>query len=170
MPGPLGGVTMRSCLQATAILAAVFALACWAHSDSEVHLLPAGFAGPVVIIYGDTAAPEAARNDEGATVYQIPDSGVLRVRNAPRPVGFYDLSYFYEAPDGARTQIPSSEDSQGIRIFGAVDGVTGSDPDEVRWQAYVVGDPDASPEWGWQRDAHVSLALGHAPPIRPRAP
>ena len=105
----------------------------------------------------------------GWSVGRIPASGVLRVRNAPGPAGFYDISYFYERPDGSRTAVPSSGESQGVRIFGAVDGVTGSEPNEVRWQAYVVGNPDTFPEWGWKRDAHVDLALGHAPPIRPRA-
>ena len=155
-------------LQASFLLAVGALASCWADSDSEVHVLPAGFSGPVVIVYADSDSAEATRNDQGATVYCIPDSGVLRVSNAPRPAGFYDISYFYEAPDGTRTDIPSSRDAQGTRIFGAVDGVTGSAPDEVRWQAYVVGDPDTFREWGWHREAHVSQALGQPPPIRPR--
>jgi hypothetical protein len=138
--------------------------ACWVHSDSEVHILPVGFSGPVVIIYGDATAPEATRDEQGTTVYRIPDSGVLRVSNPPRPAGSYDVRYFYEDPDGTRTEIASSSEAQGARVFGAVDGVTGSGPDENRWQAYVVGDPDSLPEWGWQRAAHVSEALGQPTP------
>ena len=155
-------------LRASFLLGVSALVSCWAHSDGEVHVVPAGYTGSVVIVYADANSPEATRNDQGATVYRIPDSGTLRVSNAPRPAGFYDISYFYEAPDGTRIEIPSSRDAQGTKIFGAIDGVTGSAPNEVRWQAYVVGDPDTAREWGWKRDAHVSQALGQPPPIRPR--
>jgi len=160
---------MRLPGQAFIMAASAVLVACWAHTDSETHLLPAGFSGPVVIIYEDSASAEAMRDDGGAVLYSVPASGILRVQNPSPPAGFYEKSYFYQDERGRRTVIPSSDEEATPRVFGQVTGVTGSAPDEVRWQAYLVGDPDEIDQWGWLRGAHVADALGQPRPIRPRA-
>jgi hypothetical protein len=50
---------------------------------SETHLLPEGYQGPVVIVFGDPDGQELKRDSKGAYVFQIPATGYLRFRDDP---------------------------------------------------------------------------------------
>ncbi|GAC1657708.1 MAG: hypothetical protein NVS4B3_24570 [Gemmatimonadaceae bacterium] len=75
----------------------------WDRADPEVHLLPAGFLGPVVIIYGQpNGAPP--RWEGKARLFVIPPTGVLRTQAPPNP-GWSNPSYFYVSAAGTRSPI-----------------------------------------------------------------
>jgi MFS family permease len=75
----------------------------WGRAEREVHLIPAGYEGPVVIVFGDsTGAPE--RREGRARLYEIPANGVLRTRFAANP-GWGRPDYFHVDAAGERTPI-----------------------------------------------------------------
>jgi hypothetical protein len=75
----------------------------WDRAEHEIHLVPAGYEGPVVIIHGDSAgAPE--RRERRARVYEIPPSGVLRTRFAQN-LGWGAPDFYYVDGGGRRTPI-----------------------------------------------------------------
>lgn len=74
----------------------------WNRGEPAVHLIPAGYEGPVVIVFGDSAG-EPARREGKARVYHVPPDGVLRTR-AAQDRGWNRSSYYYS--DGAtRTRL-----------------------------------------------------------------
>ena len=75
-------------------------------AEREIHLIPAGYEGPVVVIFGDSAG-SAERREGRARVYEIPASGVLRTHFAAND-GVYSSNthhYFYVDAAGRRTPI-----------------------------------------------------------------
>ena len=72
-------------------------------AEPEIHLIPAGYEGPVVIVYGDPAGAPMRREGR-ARVYEIPADGVLRTRFPANP-GWERPSYFYVDAAGRRTAI-----------------------------------------------------------------
>jgi hypothetical protein len=72
-------------------------------AEPEIHLIPAGYEGPVVIIYGDSAGAPMRREGR-ARVYEIPADGVLRTRFPANP-GWERPDYFYVDAEGRRTAI-----------------------------------------------------------------
>ena len=75
----------------------------WDRAAPEIHLLPSGFTGPVVILFeqSDGAPPLM---DGPARVYQIPASGVLRTQFRDNP-GWSSPKYYYRDASGRRTSI-----------------------------------------------------------------
>lgn len=73
------GVGLPCLLIAMPYLYAVGAGTLWDRAELEVHELPPGFLGPVVILLHDSAAP-AGEHRAGARLYRIPTTGVLRTR------------------------------------------------------------------------------------------
>jgi hypothetical protein len=112
MAAPTSGHAVPALLGVGAVLAAVALLPrvlllggvyVWDRAEPEVHLLPAGYRGPVVIIFGQ--ADGAALEREGrARVYRIPTDGVLRTQFDPNE-GWRAPDYFYVDGAGRRTPI-----------------------------------------------------------------
>lgn len=95
-------VAARTCF-AIASLAAL--LGCLERAEPATHILPAGFSGEVLIVFGvsDGAAPEVR---DGRRIYRIPESGILRTQFAPT-YGWSEPRYFWAAsPDRDATPIP----------------------------------------------------------------
>ena len=149
-------VRSREVQRAICVLAAISLVRCGVVLGSEVHLIPEGHTGPVVVLFDDPLGDEVRLDEEGAFVYQIRADGVLRVKNSPPRAGFYRKHFYFEAPDGTRTEIPHRVDEPVVQVFADVQGVTevldGQPTGSRRWAAYVVGLPTARADWAQLRD------------------
>ncbi|HZM00319.1 MAG TPA: hypothetical protein VFD43_08715 [Planctomycetota bacterium] len=150
-------------------------------AEPEIHLIPAGYQGQVVILH-DVPDGEPARYEDGARVYPIPPDGVLR-SSTPVPDGWWgpdEVRYFYVAEDGTRTRIvddvnssiPDTPESRGdptvgiyFRSFGRI-SYQGA-PCEVALERYSVGTQafllDHAPGSGLELIEYLK-----ANPVRPR--
>lgn len=119
----------------TACLATVF-VGYWNElAEPEIHLLPAGFTGQVVILY-DVADGAEAKREQGRRVYEIPASGVLRSQ-FPANKRFYwpgRRQLFYRGPSGQRLSLASADAS----IAGLASGLATQEKCDVRYDAYIV--------------------------------
>ena len=124
---------------------------CGCQPQQEVHLIPAGYTGPVVIAFGDPKGEKAAVDDEGVAQYRIEADGVLRLSSAAPPSGLYLKHYFYVDADGTRDQIPDEGREDSIQIFAPVVGATakidGRPETPLRWASYIVGAPSERRDW-----------------------
>ncbi|GAC1654437.1 MAG: hypothetical protein NVS4B3_18420 [Gemmatimonadaceae bacterium] len=112
----------------------------WDRAEPEVHLLPAGFRGPVVIIYGQPNG-DPPRREGRVRLYIIPPSGVLRTQAAPNR-GWSKPSYFYVDAAGRRSPIvrglcddPLSDGPMQACTMGVIDIDNLPRPE---YSAYVV--------------------------------
>lgn len=151
------------------VVAMVLGMGCDLTDGSEVHLLPDGYTGPVVFVFSDPNGEETKLTPEGAVLYEVPPTGVLRLK-APAPEGgIYRKRYYYVRPDGTRQEIPYHADPDSLQVFADVVGVTGSaasEAGETRWAAYIVGVPDAKRDWVERRIRATEEALGVPPETR----
>jgi len=138
-------------------------------AGSDVHLLPEGFTGPVVLVFDDPTGIAPQHDTEGSVVYDIPSNGVLRLRSGVPPGGVYKKRFYYVDAAGSRTEIPYHENG-GLQVFADIVGVTAWPVDGVeqqtRWAAYVVGDPSQRGDWTEQRIKATEDAIGAPPSIR----
>jgi hypothetical protein len=75
----------------------------WNRAQHEVHLIPADYRGPVIVIFNDSTG--AAKEYEGrARLYRIPPSGILRTQFA-RNDGWARPDYYYVDAQGRRSRI-----------------------------------------------------------------
>jgi hypothetical protein len=83
-------------------------------AEPEVHLIPKGYKGPVIIIFDDKQGkPEKYEGDK--RVYEIPSDGVLRTQ-FKKQEGFIapgDLKYYYYNENG-RQEINYLQSTQGV--------------------------------------------------------
>ncbi len=142
-----------------AILPAIFGCRV---SGSVTHLLPAGYVGPVVIVFDNPNGEAPERDEEGGVVHEIPPDGVLRLSTPAPEAGLYDVNYFYVRPDGTRQEIPRHADKRTLQVFAEVDGATDEQEDgkPIRWSAYVVGIPNERDDWAQVRGEATSRAIG----------
>jgi hypothetical protein len=113
----------------------------WDRAESEVHLLPSGFRGPVIIVFrqADGAAPE---REGRARLYRIPPDGVLRTQYEPND-GWSAPDYFYVDSSGQRTEIargaPCADSLPGDPVQACLMGqLYIGDQVGAEYQAYVV--------------------------------
>ncbi len=74
----------------------------------EIHLIPSGYRGPVVIAY-DMPNGVPARYEDGARVFEIPSDGILRTQMETPDDGWIRpgrIRYFYVDEKGQREEIP----------------------------------------------------------------
>jgi hypothetical protein len=131
----------------------------------EIDLLPPGYEGPVVIIYGDSSAPPLPV-ENGAVVNRIGRDGVLRTSNHAPPPGWYEWRYFYEGTDGTRTELPARlDDPTVLQAFAEATGGSAlpGDAGERQWRAYHVGVPAKRPKWGEERERILRRVVRGAP-------
>lgn len=115
--------------------------------ESEIHLIPDGFVGPVVVVYGVPGAASIEKGPNGESLYRIGSDGVLVTSDLSPEPGWYGLKFFRVREDGSRNRIPYHGDRDELQIFADVDGVTGVEPNATRWRAYVVGIPSQREDW-----------------------
>jgi len=157
---PSGVVRLR-CLVLGSLVAGLSA--CGSFKGSEVHLIPEGYRGPVVILYESSAVESELPRERDSTIYKIGNDGVVSVATQARSPGFYDVKYFYVAPDGTRSELPYETDTEKLQVFGAVDGMTRAGDDSpsrsVRWAAYIVAVPSERDDWVQLREHAVERAV-----------
>lgn len=117
-------------------------------AEPEIHLLPLGFTGPVVIVHGDSAGVPV-EYEEGARVYRIPDTGVLRTQFAANAGWRAPPRLFYANPDGTRARVvvdidaPAEERLEvhdlGFTLHVRMDSALPTPP---AYRAYTVGRRD----------------------------
>lgn len=75
----------------------------WDRAEPELHLIPQGVEGPVLIVFNDPDG-EPAEYEGESRVYEIPKSGVLRTQFSPNE-GWRNPVYMYVDEQGQRTSI-----------------------------------------------------------------
>jgi len=134
---------------------------CLKKADPEVHLIPDGLVGPVVIVYGVSDGAELLRDQRGALIYRIPPSGRLLLQSAP-PVGFSRKEYFVQVPGGGQRLLPHQASPNEFQVFGKVHGTAGASglgQRVVLFTAYLVGVPNQMSDWAVMRDRAVDRAV-----------
>lgn len=114
----------------------------WDRAESEIHLLPAGFTGPVVILFGQAEGATPAREGR-ARLYKIPASGVLRTQFPDNP-GWSAPKYYYVDADGKRSPIvagaPCDDSLAGDPVEACLEGTLSIGGRATPpYSAYVVG-------------------------------
>lgn len=128
-------------------------------SGSATHLIPDGYVGPVVVVYG-VPGGETPRMEGRNVTYQIKATGVLRVAVSAPPAGTV-ISFHYVKPDGSRQRLAHGGEKESLQVFNYVDGVTAkgvTQGETRRWSAYVVGVPGARDDWGSVLDVAIAAA------------
>ncbi len=143
--------------------------ACRMNRGAEVHIIPEGFVGPVVIVYGVPGGEEGNRDDDGTTVYRIPPNGKLFVKRPPPESGWYRMTYVVAARDGTHElphEFPTPTDPNRFQVVGreagAVMRIDGRDVGEITYRAYFVGIPAQHSAWGQARQRLVDEAVREA--------
>jgi hypothetical protein len=80
-------------------------------------LIPAGYTGPVVIVFDAPDGQPSAKQEGGALVFNIGSNGVLRLKTPPPEPGLVLLKYFYVGSDGTRQEIPDKGNSGSLQVF-----------------------------------------------------
>lgn len=74
-------------------------------AEPEVHLIPGGYTGPVIIAFDiEGGAPE--KYEDGKRVYEIPSRGVLETQFSPNPGSHQQWKFYYVSKKGDRSPIP----------------------------------------------------------------
>jgi hypothetical protein len=94
-------------------------LSCSEKPQSEIHLIPKNYKGPVIIIFGDLNG-ENELYENGKRVYRIPSNGILRTKFKTQEEGFISPGginyYYYDGSD--RTPLPYLLQIDGIKDDG----------------------------------------------------
>lgn len=140
-------VLMRA-LNAWAITAC-FLFGCGMASNTEVHLLPAGFQGDVFIVPG-IAAGVSPQRENGAAVFNIPADGIL-VTQDHLSTEWNFSQFYYVRPSGERqrleyepSSIPDTSSNRANKApvvwFKRTGTISGIDlPCSVNFVQYYVG-------------------------------
>lgn len=163
-------IAERACL-ALAIVATLFG--CFERAEPATHIVPAGFVGEVLIVFGvpDGVAPEVR---DGRRIYRIPETGILRTQFAPT-YGWSEPQYFWaSSSDAEATPIPQGP---GSTIHDTPENRAHSVPEILH---YIVGTtaapvPDSPGSFSSESPCSVkyarffvgtrSLFLDHVPQI-----
>ena len=141
--------------------------ACWMRGGSEVHVIPEGFVGPVVIVFGVPGGESVDRGASGTLVFRIPRTGQLFVKGPHPKPGWYLRTYVVEAGNGTRLELPhdtpTSPDPGRLQILGRSDGAALRDVGEIAFLSYYVGVPrQRHPGWGDQVERLTDEAIQEA--------
>lgn len=140
----------------------------WGRAEHEIHLIPAGYTGPVVIELNDATAT-APERENGARLFRIPVSGVAHSRLGVND-GWGRPDYFYVDGQGHRTRIvagtPCDDSLPGDPVQACLLGhTTFGDLPERAYEAYVVGRRADRLAWKWRDQRFVdSVVYGRAIP------
>lgn len=108
------------------ILCALFG--CGNSTEDEVHLLPDGHIGPVLIIF-DQPDGQPKEYEDGARIYKIPPGGVLETQFEPN-YGSFSASYHYASDNSMIREIPDltgrevQEAEEGLYVYQVAPGTT----------------------------------------------
>ncbi len=138
----LVGVPMLAITAAAPFGLTLASIYLWGRGEAEVHLLPTGFTGPVVILF-DQADGAPPHMEGRARVYEIPVSGVLRTQFRANPGGSA-RKYFYVNVTGQRSSIvvgaPCDDSLAGDPVQACLEGTLSiSNRPTPPYSAYLVG-------------------------------
>ena len=140
----------------------------WDKAEPEVHLISAGYVGPVVILLNDTTAATPEREGR-ARLFRIPPSGVAYSHYSVNE-GWGRPDYFYVDQQGRRTQIvsgvPCDDSLPGDPVQACLLGhkTFGDLPDRA-YQAYLVGRRADQQRWTWPAQRFIdSVVYGRTTP------
>jgi hypothetical protein len=138
----------------------------WDRAEPEVHLIPSGYVGPVVILLDDSSAP---REREGkARLFRVSPTG-LGHSGFGDNVGWGRPDYFYVDAHGHRSRIaagtPCNHALAGDSVQACLLGhTTFSDLPNRSYTAYVVGRQADQRAWEQKADRFVdSVVYGRRP-------
>ncbi|MGQ3012588.1 MAG: DUF6843 domain-containing protein [Flavobacteriales bacterium] len=108
----------------------------------EIHILPKGFKGVVMIIHDQEKGTEFSK-ENGNIVYRIPTNGIL-ITKAPLTEGLKDIKYYYEE-NSSRQEIKycwdckkSFPNNDTVYVFGGSTGTYGEGNEKVDCTTYLV--------------------------------
>lgn len=102
-------------------------------ADNEIHLLPKGFTGIVIIRFNAENGKEK-RYEDGDRVYEIPANGILDTKFDYNE-GVSDYPKFYYVDNGKRTPIPLKYKVFSMRGGGATSDITNKN---VSIESYIL--------------------------------
>lgn len=92
---------------------------CFNQAEPEIHLIPKGYKGPVIIIFDEkNGKPE--KYEDGSRVYEIPKDGILRTQFKQQKEGYIapgKLKYYYY-DEGSRAEIEYLQSTQNVADDG----------------------------------------------------
>jgi hypothetical protein len=159
---PIGAVAIAVGIAFGALYGTIYL---WGRAEPELHLIPEGFEGPVLIAFNDPDGTQP-KYDGKSRLYEIPPSGVLRTQFPPND-GWSRPVYAYVDEQGNRTPIvtgapcedlpddPVQVCSMGQRIDGDASGRL----TRPEYNAYVVGRRGNRRELYAKGDSLVSVTL-----------
>jgi hypothetical protein len=90
-------VTLMKLLLITCLTFLLFLTSCFSQAEPEIHLIPKGYRGPVIIIFDQkNGSPE--KYEDGSRVYKVPADGILKTQFIPQTKGSIrpgKLKYYY---------------------------------------------------------------------------
>lgn len=123
------------------ILPTLFTMSsCLNTAESEIHLIPREYKGPVIIIFNEkNGVPEKYEN--GSRVYEIPTNGILRTRFRQQKRGYIapDKVRYYYYNGRSRSEIIYLQSTQNINDDGK-NYVFGKELSQ-KTVRYLVGEP-----------------------------
>jgi hypothetical protein len=141
----------------------VVALAMWyvcmaIQTEPEIHLIPDGYRGPIIIMY-DMPNGDSIEYEDNKRILRIPPTGMLYTQ-FKQIEGLHEpgsIKYYYVYSDGSRKELlkvwqrPDIPDSTNIYIFGKENGVFQSNGVEKSFDEYHVGkSTDDGEEYAWR--------------------
>jgi hypothetical protein len=159
---PIGAVAIAVVIVFGSLYGSIYL---WDRAEPELHLIPDGFEGPVLIVFNDPNGTQPEYEGK-SRLYEIPPSGVLRTQFPPND-GWGRPIYAYVDDQGKHTQIvtgapcedlpddPVQACSMGRRAYGDATGL------RIRpeYSAYVVGRKGNRRELYAKGDSLVSVIL-----------
>ncbi len=125
---------------------------------TENHLIPQGYVGPVVILYGAVPGRDGAAIDHDPAPLVIGEDGVLRIGGAGPREGLVTRKFYYVDSALNRTEIDSSGTMDQLQAFGEQ---VGNIPEmDIRWVSYFVGVPREFSNLEESRRKAVEAAIG----------
>jgi hypothetical protein len=87
---------------------------CFKQAEPEMHLIPKGYKGPVIIVFGDREG-KPVKYEDGKRVYEISSDGVLRTqfKKQQGSIAPGELKYYYYYGKG-REEIDYLQSIQGV--------------------------------------------------------
>src|SRR5882672_11596236 len=140
------GVLLGAVLVATG-----FVLAAWfifSRGEAEIHLIPDGYVGPVVIAF-DREDGEPKKYENKTRIYGIPPNGVLKTRFPKNDGTNHVWKFYYIKADGAKRELPyfldlrdvpaGNKDAIAIYSLGSMSAPSNRGASDRNLFTYVVG-------------------------------
>lgn len=102
-------------------------------ADDEIHLLPKGFTGIVIIRFNAENGKDKLYED-GKRIYEIPANGILDTKFDVND-GWSDFPKLYYLEKGKRMSIPSKYKIYSMIVGGTISDITDKD---VKFFSYIL--------------------------------